>query len=596
MEEGEIDEDDSFNTYPLPPHIAQPNDNQSSIPTNNQPSSLPPPSPSINTSTVLQKRSTTIPHSLNQRPNAQASNAQPSGSSLLRFSQRKRIFKGCVPIEDYKMLAKCGEGTFGEVHKARHTQTGQLVAIKRIILHREKNGFPVTSLREIRYLKWFHHKNIIPLLTMAYSTITLTKTAAKKTMDLLENSSSSTLSTLNTTGSTADLAGKAIPLGHKNALHGSSSVAAAAAMAVGSSGNVLSMMLDGIAGLGTDKIIDSFYMVFPYMDHDLHGLIANPQVHFTPAQAKYYMREILEGIAYMHDRQIIHRDIKSSNILLSNNGELRIADFGLAQQYCSARREYTPGVVTSWYRPPELLLGSRVYGTAIDMWGVGCIFLEIARKRIAFPGDSDLAQLKLIAELCGKPTLSDWPDLAKMPDYPSLNYDGMLSATSNPSGQRRIRESLTAEFGACFADLLDGILQYDPAKRTSAKDALKHSYFSTLPLPAEPRSLPSYPTSHEYDIKKAVQQQRQPVNQGVGIDSWAMPSIAARPPPLHHHGQALQHGQSVPHGQVLQQPLQQSVQPTHLQQQQNAQSLQTSHSHYMNNSNSSSTYHRSSRL
>lgn len=124
------------------------------------------------------------------------------------------------------------------------------------------------------------------------------------------------------------------------------------------------------------------YMVTPYMDHDLSGLLDNPSVHFTEPQIKCYMIQLLEGLRYLHDSHILHRDMKAANLLINNKGILQIADFGLARHYDGStpkpgegggdgKREYTGLVVTRWYRPPELLLHLKRYTTAIDVWGVG---------------------------------------------------------------------------------------------------------------------------------------------------------------------------------------------------------------------------------
>ncbi len=124
------------------------------------------------------------------------------------------------------------------------------------------------------------------------------------------------------------------------------------------------------------------YMVTPYMDHDLSGLLDNPSVTFKEAQIKCYMLQLLQGLRYLHENHILHRDMKAANLLISNKGILQIADFGLARHYDGptprpgrpmgdGRRDYTGLVVTRWYRPPELLLQLRQYTTAIDVWGVG---------------------------------------------------------------------------------------------------------------------------------------------------------------------------------------------------------------------------------
>lgn len=124
------------------------------------------------------------------------------------------------------------------------------------------------------------------------------------------------------------------------------------------------------------------YMVTPYMDHDLSGMLDNPSIKFTEPQIKCYLLQLLEGLKYLHENKILHRDMKAANLLISNQGILQIADFGLARLYdepppekgCgggAGRRDYTSLVVTRWYRPPELLLHLKKYTTAIDMWGVG---------------------------------------------------------------------------------------------------------------------------------------------------------------------------------------------------------------------------------
>lgn len=122
-------------------------------------------------------------------------------------------------------------------------------------------------------------------------------------------------------------------------------------------------------------------MVFPYMDHDLAGLLENPTVKLQPSHIKLYMKQLLEGLEYMHDNNIVHRDIKAANLLISHDGILQIADFGLARAYAKGTKmekkeryeKYTNCVVTRWYRPPELLMGERYYGGEIDIWGVGWV-------------------------------------------------------------------------------------------------------------------------------------------------------------------------------------------------------------------------------
>lgn len=116
----------------------------------------------------------------------------------------------------------------------------------------------------------------------------------------------------------------------------------------------------------------SVYMVLEYMDHDLSGILGHPNFTFQPSHAKSLVKQMLEGLAYLHHMGILHRDIKGSNLLINNKGELKIADFGLARVFeKSQAQDYTNRVITLWYRPPELLLGATAYGPAVDIWSVG---------------------------------------------------------------------------------------------------------------------------------------------------------------------------------------------------------------------------------
>ena len=118
--------------------------------------------------------------------------------------------------------------------------------------------------------------------------------------------------------------------------------------------------------------LGAVYMVFEYMDHDLTGVLSQSQFTFSDANLKSLCHQMLAGLAYLHHKGVIHRDIKGSNILINRRGELKLADFGLARFYQKRRRtDYTNRVITLWYRPPELLFGATVYGPEVDMWSAG---------------------------------------------------------------------------------------------------------------------------------------------------------------------------------------------------------------------------------
>ena len=113
-------------------------------------------------------------------------------------------------------------------------------------------------------------------------------------------------------------------------------------------------------------------MVFDYMEHDLTGLLSHPGITFTQANVKSLNHQMLSGLGYLHRVGILHRDMKGSNILLTAQGDLKLADFGLARLYNRKRKaDYTNRVITLWYRSPELLLGETAYGPEVDMWSAG---------------------------------------------------------------------------------------------------------------------------------------------------------------------------------------------------------------------------------
>jgi CTD kinase subunit alpha len=158
-------------------------------------------------------------------------------------------------------------------------------------------------------------------------------------------------------------------------------------------------------------------MVFEYMDHDLAGILTHPKFTFRPAHIKELLRQMLEGLHYLHHRGILHRDIKGSNILLDADGQLKLADFGLARLYHKHRAnlDYTNRVITLWYRPPELLLGATAYGPGVDIWSIGCIMLEMVTKNAIFPGHDEIDQLVRIWDIMGSPTSETWPKVTELP-------------------------------------------------------------------------------------------------------------------------------------------------------------------------------------
>lgn len=161
------------------------------------------------------------------------------------------------------------------------------------------------------------------------------------------------------------------------------------------------------------------YLVFDYLEHDLHGLL-DSRMDFSVPQIKCIMAQILRGIKYLHEHNVMHRDIKGANILLGNDGCVKLADFGLAKQIEQSKGNHTNRVVTLWYRCPELLLGSDKYDTVIDIWSVGCCFAELLTLRPLFAGNTEQKVIELIYEKCGTPTEHTWPGVTELKNYKLL--------------------------------------------------------------------------------------------------------------------------------------------------------------------------------
>ncbi|KAL2016659.1 hypothetical protein VTK56DRAFT_3203 [Thermocarpiscus australiensis] len=278
-----------------------------------------------------------------------------------------------------------------------------------------------------------------------------------------------------------------------------------------------------------DKCI---FMVFEYAEHDLLQIIHHhtqpPRHPIPPTTIKSIMFQLLNGCQYLHTNWVLHRDLKPANIMVTSAGEVKIGDLGLARLFYKPLHSLFSGdkvVVTIWYRAPELLLGSRHYTPAIDMWAVGCIFAELLSLRPIFKGEEakmdskktvpfQRNQMQKIVDIMGLPTKERWPLLTSTPEYsqlgtlqPPISYShhhhhghhyqsqrqaGGLSqlekwyyntinqyATGGGPGSSSSSSSSSplSSLGAEGYQLLAGLLEYDPEKRLTAAAALEHPFF-----------------------------------------------------------------------------------------------------------------------
>uniref|UniRef100_A0A673KSN8 cyclin-dependent kinase n=1 Tax=Sinocyclocheilus rhinocerous TaxID=307959 RepID=A0A673KSN8_9TELE len=327
--------------------------------------------------------------------------------------------QGCRSVEEFQCLNRIEEGTYGVVYRAKDKKTDEIVALKRLKMEKEKEGFPITSLREINTILKAQHPNIVTVREI-------------------------------------------------------------------------------VVGSNMDKI----YIVMNYVEHDLKSLMETMKQPFLPGEVKTLMIQLLRGVRHLHDNWILHRDLKTSNLLLSHKGILKIGDFGLAREYGSPLKPYTPVVVTLWYRSPDLLLGAKEYSTAVDMWSVGCIFGELLTQKPLFPGKSEIDQINKVFKDLGSPSEKIWPGYSEMPAVKKMTF------TEYPYNNLRKR------FGALLSDqgfdLMNKFLTYCPAKRISADEALKHEYFRESPLPIEPSMFPTWPAKSEQQRVKRGTSPRPP--------------------------------------------------------------------------------------
>uniref|UniRef100_A0A7S2MM31 Cyclin-dependent kinase 2 homolog n=1 Tax=Octactis speculum TaxID=3111310 RepID=A0A7S2MM31_9STRA len=212
------------------------------------------------------------------------------------------------------------------------------------------------------------------------------------------------------------------------------------------------------------------YLIFEFLDKDLKRYLDSHNGNVPMEVVKSFTLQICRGLAFCHSRGVMHRDLKPQNLLVTANGRLKLADFGLARAFCPPIRPLTHEVVTLWYRPPEILLGSTTYAPPVDVWAIGTILVEMVSKRPMFPGDCEIDQLYKIFRLLGTPRDDQWPGCTALQDWnPAF-----------PQWPRLALESVVQDLDPAGLDFLERTLFYDPKARISARAALTHPFFADL--------------------------------------------------------------------------------------------------------------------
>jgi serine/threonine protein kinase len=217
-------------------------------------------------------------------------------------------------------------------------------------------------------------------------------------------------------------------------------------------------------------------LIFEYCETDLkkkEDEYLNKNEKLPRDLVKKYFKSILNGLAYLHKKKIIHRDLKPQNLLITDNDEIKICDFGLARGTGVPIQTYTNEVVTLWYRPPDILLGSKMYDNSVDLWSAGCIFGEMLLGKSLFQGKNDAEQCVEIFKIIGTPDDNILPWLKESPEW-----------NAGPTGEGFIRYNKKS-FKEAFPDIndenaydiLEKLLVFDPESRASAETILQHPYF-----------------------------------------------------------------------------------------------------------------------
>ncbi|KAE8158362.1 kinase-like domain-containing protein [Aspergillus tamarii] len=237
--------------------------------------------------------------------------------------------------------------------------------------------------------------------------------------------------------------------------------------------------------------MDDVFLVMDFLEHDLKTLLDDMREPFLPSEIKTLLSQVLSGLDFLHSQWIMHRDLKTSNLLMNNRGEIKIADFGMARYYGDPPPKLTQLVVTLWYRSPELLLGAEKYGTEIDMWSIGCIFGELLTKEPLLQGKNEVDQVSKIFALTGPPTPQTWPGFRSLPNAKSLRLPQTSAPSGNPPLLPRSKFPFLTNAGL---QLLSSLLALNPSSRPTTQECLSHPYFREDPRPKPKEMFPTFPS------------------------------------------------------------------------------------------------------
>jgi len=217
---------------------------------------------------------------------------------------------------------------------------------------------------------------------------------------------------------------------------------------------------------------------------DLEMLIRDVEgIRYSAADIKAWMGMLSRAVHFCHQNFVLHRDIKPNNLLIAADGDVKLADFGLARSFADPYRLMTSNVITRWYRPPELLFGAKHYSGVVDIWSVGLVFAELVIRTPYIAGETEVHQVNLICQAIGTPTEENWPGVSKLEGY----------MVPDPPIPVRGKDHYLATFGTAGhegVDLLMKMLVLDPRRRITAREVLMHEWWASEPKPTRKQDLP----------------------------------------------------------------------------------------------------------
>jgi len=214
----------------------------------------------------------------------------------------------------------------------------------------------------------------------------------------------------------------------------------------------------------------NLFLVFEFVDRDLLQLLQSKPSGLDPNLIRHLIFQLCKAIAYLHSQDVIHRDIKPENLLVDNDMNLKLCDFGFARKVLMGQGGLTDYVATRWYRSPELLLTNGVYGPGVDYWAVGCIMGELTDGNPMFPGENETDQL-----VCIEKVLGNLPQEQVNMFYSNPIFNGKtLKSVNKPETLERRYMGKLSKVAISF---MKGLLEMDPKKRLNGDTVFKHPYF-----------------------------------------------------------------------------------------------------------------------